>query len=313
MKYTNMEVSNPSTTPSVNNTNSTNPWTNSTEFSCDIPQFFESFESFAHCYAYFSSRAIHLPILELFLAFSAFLANLLVVILIYLKPAKINVFDQILIAHSIVDGLTGLVDIPLFHIQDLFGYWPMGDVLCRIWSSYDNNINTTTNLHMLYMSWVRYRSIKAPKTFTHEFLIRKPYYVVICIWFVSLLVWVPTVNIFGVYQFSCTVAFTQVYLLTIYNLITWFIPLVGIFLLSLYIIVYLHLRNVLKRSKISRVLTNITGVSTSPSTKAPPENSFRRARLRRDGAWTRFKKVLFDPQLKFTIIVSSFFSNLLPR
>jgi hypothetical protein len=30
---------------------------------------------------------------------------------------------------------------PLYHCADIFGYWPFGDVLARLWSTYDNNIN----------------------------------------------------------------------------------------------------------------------------------------------------------------------------
>ena len=30
---------------------------------------------------------------------------------------------------------------PFFHINDIFGYWPLNDTIARLWIAYDNNIN----------------------------------------------------------------------------------------------------------------------------------------------------------------------------
>jgi len=49
---------------------------------------------------------------------------------------------------GLVDGLTGIVDIPFFHVNDIFGYWPFGSLSAQLWTSYDNNINISNE--MLY-------------------------------------------------------------------------------------------------------------------------------------------------------------------
>lgn len=122
---------------------------------------------------------------ELFIILGAIFFNLLLIVLIYRKPnknVKLLCFDQIYIGHAIVDGVTGLVDIPFFHIENFFGYWPFGNAFSVSWASFDNSINTITALHMLYMSYVRMRSLKCPMTFYNELLIRKPKLTMLFMW-----------------------------------------------------------------------------------------------------------------------------------
>lgn len=149
-----------------------------------------SWSDFAFCYELFFQERSAQALTELSVAFFAFLFNLLVIISIVTEEGKTNTFDTILIGHSIVDGLTGLIDIPLFHIKNFFGYWPLPPWLSTMWSCYDNNINFTTNMHMLYMSYVRLRSIKAPKSYEREILIRHPWRIMISFWAIGLGFWV---------------------------------------------------------------------------------------------------------------------------
>ena len=187
----------------LNNTGNTNY---STDIFCLTPQAFTTFEDFSLCYQYFFMNAPTRAILEILLCLGTVVTNTTVIICLLLKP-KLSLFDQILIGHGklkkqkqnnhigwiilitiiysnkgIVDGLTGVVDIPFYHINDIMGYWPFGSVLGSMWSIYDNNINITTSLHMLYMSYVRLRSIRSPKAYSNEILCKKPWLVMICFW-----------------------------------------------------------------------------------------------------------------------------------
>ncbi len=81
-----------------------------------------------------------------------------------------------------VNGLTGLCDMPFYMICDIMGYWPFGTILGSIWASYDNNINVTTSLHMLYMAYVRLRSVKSPNGYKFELLCRRPWLVMLSFW-----------------------------------------------------------------------------------------------------------------------------------
>lgn len=180
--------------PSIDYLNISNPsefnMTNFTyAFNCSIPQYM-SMDEFFSCYSKFFQERSAQAMTEISVAVLAFLFNLFVMVSILSQKGKTNKFDTILLGHSIVDGLTGLIDIPLFHIHNFFGYWPLPVWLSTCWSCYDNNINFTTNMHMLYMSYVRLRSIQAPKTYDLEILIKHPWRVMIGFWAFGLGVWV---------------------------------------------------------------------------------------------------------------------------
>jgi hypothetical protein len=88
-------------------------------------------------------------------------------------------------------GVTALVDVPFYNVQDVFGYWPLPKLLSYFSVSYDNNINTTYNLKMLYMCWVRYRGLAAPTSFNPEILIKTPKTVMALIWAIGLTAFGP--------------------------------------------------------------------------------------------------------------------------
>jgi hypothetical protein len=41
-----------------------------------------------------------------------------------MKKNNLKVFDRILMGHFLVDLLTGLLAVPLFHVYSIFFYWP---------------------------------------------------------------------------------------------------------------------------------------------------------------------------------------------
>jgi hypothetical protein len=106
---------------------------NETTYFCEIPHQSESFEKFIECYKYFASKSIGMCIFQVCLFTLATLCNALVIVLIMLRPIKLTIFDSILIGHCLVNGITSAIDVPLFHLMDLFGYWPLGSLVSRIW------------------------------------------------------------------------------------------------------------------------------------------------------------------------------------
>jgi hypothetical protein len=100
---------------------------------CETHQTFSSIEKFLKCYGYFFNRSSSSSILEILLFIGAFTINFLVIILLYARPIKISIFDQILIGYCFVNGLTGIVDIPFYHVSSIFGYWPFGEISSKLW------------------------------------------------------------------------------------------------------------------------------------------------------------------------------------
>jgi hypothetical protein len=158
--------------------------------------------------------------------------------------------------HAIVDGLTGIIDIPFYHVYNLFGYWPFSKSLALYWASYDNNINLITSLHMLYASYARLRSLYDPNNYRDEFLMKRPYLVMLCLWIFGLTVWIPITLSYGVIDYSLEINFEPFYLYSIFNLFSWALPLIMIFFLSIYIYCLLQLRkNYSKKYYLNKNLT----------------------------------------------------------
>jgi hypothetical protein len=240
-----------------------------------------------------------------------FIFNLLVIVLLWFrKTGKLSIFNKVLIGHAFVDGLTGLIDIPLFHISSIFGYWPLPRIIAEFWAIYDSNINSTTSLHMLYMSYIRLRSIQSPRHYSNEFLIKSPALMMLSFWAVSLLTWFIIVVIIGLNEFSLSVAFDEKtrYIQFAIYFIGWFLPLMLILIFSIQIIKYLVLksqRTTNQRQMInnSRDLMTITNNPTIDTNKTSINDSKK----------LRLKKVFrFKPQTIFLIIISTFWLQWIP-
>jgi hypothetical protein len=105
--------------------NQTHNYSNKTlEEICHIPQTFKNIYDFFECYRIVAIKEIDAVVFELFLAASVVFLNSLVVICMVFGSNKKTCFDKILFGYCLVDGVTGLFDIPLYHIRDVFGYWP---------------------------------------------------------------------------------------------------------------------------------------------------------------------------------------------
>ena len=144
------------------------------------------------CYGYFAKQSLTATILEILLGLGTVAANVFTFFLILTRNRKKFVFDKILMAHTIVDLVVGGIDLPVYHIYTIFGYWPFSETLCILWSSLDSSLNTITILHMLYMSYARIQSIINPKQYHYRLMIRKSPLVCAAIWLIGFSIWVST-------------------------------------------------------------------------------------------------------------------------
>ena len=96
---------------------------------------------------------------------------------------------------------------------------------------------------MLYMSYVRLRSIQSPRTYQIEVLIKKPWLVMLAFWALGLGFYIPVTFGFGVHDFSVSVQYSPPYLTSIFNFFTWMIPMILNAIFALLVMRELHLRN----------------------------------------------------------------------
>jgi hypothetical protein len=91
---------------------------------CHTPHTFSDLDDFFVCYSMMAKEEPAKVVFELLLAASVVFLNSLVVICMIFGSNKKTCFDKILFGYCLVDGITGLFDIPLYHFRDVFGYWP---------------------------------------------------------------------------------------------------------------------------------------------------------------------------------------------
>ena len=112
-----------------NTTNETTSPTSTSQYDCETPHLIVDFNEFVHCYQFFFVQSTFNSVCQLVIIVGTIFFNALLIALTLCHKGKRTAFDDILVGHAFVDGLTGIVDIPLFHINDRFGYWPLSPIL----------------------------------------------------------------------------------------------------------------------------------------------------------------------------------------
>ena len=216
---------------------SNNMTPNNTYFECKSE--IHSIALFFDCYLSLISNHKVMALFEIFVIVSTILLNLLVIAIVLNLHSVKSIYDIIIIGHSISNLLSGLLIMPFFHIQETFDSWMFGQFSSMLWASLDNTITTVTNLHMLYMSYVRLRSIISPKQYTKELLIKQPIVMIIIFWVFGLAYWVTCSFVFKTKEFSSHIDYEPHYLQSIINFFVWLLPLICVFSISVYILVLL--------------------------------------------------------------------------
>ena len=218
------------------------------------------------CYPYYAFQTRLLTILEIGLGIATVFFNLLVFKMIYDKKEKKKVFDQILMAHAIVDGVVGGIDLPIYHIYTTLDKWPFGETFCIMWNSLDSSLNTITILHMLYMSWVRLMSVIEPQTYLQQKIIKHPFLVSLLCWLTGFLIWIPINIVYITSNYTegqCTIPYQPVYIQFIITFLTWFLPLIIIVCMLLYLMRALTIKN----SKKKLILQSNVSIFSKKSAK----------------------------------------------
>lgn len=290
---------------------------NSTMTNCSKPQYFSNANDFFHCYSEMLELNLALGIFGILLVFFTVVLNALVIAILARKQTKLNVFDHLMIAHCIVDGLTGLLNVPFVHIHSVMGYWPFGTIGSLLWASFDNGINFITNVHMLLITFIRFRSIKAPNTFEKEFLTRNSVIICASIWFIGYLMWTPISFYFGIVEYTTILNIRYFYVEFILIFFTWFMPMLLIVIFAVIIILILNKRRLRKFNLVEG--WRLTTTSTKTIFVVPEnDNSTTRTQTVEKQSFFKQLKVNFNkmfslgPQVRFQIIILSYCAQWFP-
>jgi hypothetical protein len=122
------------------------------------------------------------------------------------------------------------------------------------------------------MSYVRIRSLRSPRGYTSELLIKKPWMIMAIFWVLGLLAWTPITFIFSTKDYNIDVNYSPFYLVTIFRLVSWLSVLLLILSLSIIIIKELQLRKKIKQELTHKNKSSIASISC-PVTSLKKHNS----------------------------------------
>ncbi|CAF1100191.1 unnamed protein product [Brachionus calyciflorus] len=215
---------------------------------------------------------------------SIFLNSLAIILLIKSKsPFNQTIFDKILISHCVVDILTGTIDFALFYISTIFPYWPFNRLTCIFYYSIDNVLATVEILHMIFMSWVRLRSILSPVKFKDDLIVVHWYLFVIIFYILACIFWVPMAVIYiskDRNERVCSFNLNSKLFSGVIVLIGWVVPIIIVLIVSFYMIYFLNKRDKINLTKSSINSTNLKS--------------------------TKYRKVQLRSQIRLTIIILPF-------
>jgi hypothetical protein len=161
---------------------------------------------------------------------------------------------------------------------------------------------------MFYISWARLRSIQAPKSFDKEFFLKRPIVVMMSIWTIGLGIWSSTSFLFGTVNYSIDIDFKPYWLKLAFNIVTWFIPLFSILVITLIVIYLLLLRHnsTIAKSRGNKITDRslfsfgYSGNQTSLQTTNENEATLIKHLI------YKFRHFHLNAQAKLTIIVASY-------
>ena len=279
---------------------------------CYTPKTFTNLTEYFQCYQLIASEKALISVLELLVAFGAALINTFNIFCLFVGSPKHTCFDEILVGYCLVNGITGYIIIPFFHVCDIFGYWPFGMDSAIVWSTYDNNINWNTAAHMFYASYARLRSLKNPKGYNQELLLKKPFLVMGFIWIFSLGIWGIILAIIGDKPYTLIVNFEPFYLTSIFNF-PWLFFIVGVLVLAAMISIFLFEKAAKDKKKRSRKMLNQLSIVETQSTIIGDQPSIsgvhsKISKLKKNAGW--FRRI--TPEKKFLIIMGSYWIQWTP-
>ena len=88
--------------------------------------------------------------------------NLFIVVAICTDARLRSPVNLLYISLASADLTVGFVVMPLMHVYQLHGCWPLGWFTCDVWGSLDLFAGTTSIFTLCYIAWDRYMAIAHP-------------------------------------------------------------------------------------------------------------------------------------------------------
>ena len=140
------------------------------------------------------------------------LGNVMVMVSFKIDKQLQTISNYFLFSLAVADFVIGLISMPLFTVYLLFGYWPMGTLVCNAWLSLDYLVSNASVLNLLIISFDRYFSVTRPLTYRARRTTKRAAFMISCAWVISLLLWPPWIYAWPYIEGRRTVPPTECYI-----------------------------------------------------------------------------------------------------
>ncbi|CAG2189923.1 CHRM3 [Mytilus edulis] len=138
--------------------------------------------------------------------------NLLVMISFGINKKLRILNNYFLVSLSVADSAIGLISMPLYTVYVVLGYWPFSSLLCDLWLSMDYVMTYSSALHLVIICVDRYFSVKKPLTYRAYRTFKNVLRMIISVWVISSLLWIPLIFAMPYIEGERTVPETDCYI-----------------------------------------------------------------------------------------------------
>ena len=251
----------------------------------------------------------------------------LIVSIVRVRERRNNLFNQIIVLHSLGNLVNGVIDLPFYSASIIFGYWPFGPLACYAWSTLDYSINTIIISHMLMLTWARYSSVFTPNTYKEQWVNKHPFLTSALVWLVTLGANAALGKFFLLdvadQFYVCQFAFVPHYLLAFVQFVQILLPLA--FITGFTLCIMWHVEKMTKKSSkmraariraaaarrqtIGEISLTMTAASPTAGTNTTANGSTSRRAQSRCAA---FFCCMLSAQQQLTVILVAFVGQWLP-
>lgn len=123
--------------------------------------------------------------------FLTIVGNLMVMVSFKMDKQLQTISNYFLLSLAIADFSIGVISMPLMTMYILYGYWPIGAVVCDTWLAFDYMNSNASVLNLLVICFDRYFSVTRPLTYRANRTPKKAAIMIVMAWIISFLLWPP--------------------------------------------------------------------------------------------------------------------------
>lgn len=141
--------------------------------------------------SYSITSIVFMSLIAAILSLLTVTGNVMVMISFKIDKNLQTISNYYLFSLAMADFTVGLISMPLFTVNMILGYWPLGPHICDAWLALDYLASNASVLNLLIISFDRYFSVTRPLTYRAKRTTTRAATMIACAWGISLVLWPP--------------------------------------------------------------------------------------------------------------------------